>query len=152
MLDVAKIVSITELELFAESYWNQAITLRRMGDLKEAHARAEKGLQAAHQAKNHRWIATCGAEEAFNGYMLVSGADGFLVAATIQDRLVPIEQNFVLGHWIGSAYFACVLQRTGQALRAQDLWNTTLKKARDSGFKLVEWEMDALQEQGWWKG
>jgi hypothetical protein len=69
----------------------------------------------------------------------------------MENHLKTLDGTFAQGHWIGSAYCACVLQKAGQKDRATQLWNKTLTKAQESGFKLVEWEMEALKDGGFYK-
>jgi tetratricopeptide (TPR) repeat protein len=149
-------------EILAGSLYNQSITLRRMGNLPEAHAKARESTKVAIQSKSPRWIAVSNIEELF--MRVISGQKekklfGFAskpldlpsIITQVQTHLATIDGNFALGHWLGSAYLAILLKRNGEHDCAEALWNDTLSKAQTNGFKLIEWEMEALVEGGWWK-
>jgi tetratricopeptide (TPR) repeat protein len=139
-------LEIKDNDILAESLWNQSISLRRQGRYQDAVLTTQKDYIES----DSKWSICCRIEELFNKSLLNEICDVNVIAA-IEGNLKSIESKFAQGHWLGSAYMACLLMKAGQEERAYNIWNEILTKAQYNGFKLIELEMEQLKDSGLWK-
>ena len=140
-------LEINDNDVLAESLWNQSIMLRRQGRYQDAILITKRNHDGLADGK---WNTCCLIEELFNKTLV---CDLHLESAILcmEEQLKKIEYNFAQGHWLGSSYLACLLQKAGHTERSLIIWNEILTKAQCNGFKLMEMEMEELKNAGFWK-
>lgn len=134
-------------DVFAESVWNQSITLRREGHYTKAAENAHRGCQDPFTGN---YAVCCRIEELFC-QVFAGRIKPEESTKPLEDELNKLKGNFAQGHWLGSAYLACILRMAGQEKRAKEIWNDIAGKAKVHGFKLIEMEMEELRSSGIWK-